>query len=68
MPAKLSRYLANRCFRVQHALDCAPLAQIQLCVGQLPFSLLFSKLGDLSQPGLECARVQVLQPSRNVTG
>ncbi len=37
-------------------LDRPPLAQVQLLVGHLPSSLLASRIGDLSQPSLECAQ------------
>lgn len=69
MPAQMCRDLSHRHLRVQHVFNRTPFTQIQLCVGHVPFSLLFSKIGDLSQRSLECAPVHLLlQPSRNVTG
>ncbi len=55
----------RRDLRVQHILDCTSFAQIQLCMCHCPFSLLFSKIGDLSQPSLECALLQPTLSDKN---
>ncbi|SDE85632.1 hypothetical protein SAMN04488105_108276 [Salipiger thiooxidans] len=55
MPTDLCGNPADRQLCVWQVFDPAPLTQIQLFVRHRPFSLLSSKIGDLSQPSLECA-------------
>jgi len=55
MPADLCCYLSYRYLSIQHIFDHAPFTQVKLFMRHLPFSLLSSKIGEISQPSLECA-------------
>ena len=69
VPADLLCNLTHRDLGIQYILNRSRFTQNYLFVRYLAFSLLFSKIGNLSQPSLECAWLKgLLQPSRNVTG
>ncbi|KEJ94130.1 hypothetical protein SUH3_08315 [Pseudosulfitobacter pseudonitzschiae] len=59
MPADLCSNLTYRHLRIQHIFYRATFTQVKLCMRHLPFSLLSSKIGEISQPSLECAHVVV---------
>ena len=56
MPADLCCNLAHSNLGVQHVFYRASFTQVKLFMRHLPFSLLSSKIGEISQPSLECAQ------------